>query len=240
MENDHADRKQSGPLLPKFTSKRFKQEQIGKSVPSVDRPSAGDGQAPKEPKKRLRPRRSFSHEKAIKILSLQVRSKIHEQALPENIREALDASGWDLTLASRVLNMSVAKLDDALRQVKIIPRALKELKRLPRLSKEYARLSMEQVEQDILRRNVMYRSDSLDAIHELAMMPLSDQSGLMQVKLAAASRLYQETGDHTVGSEIDVTLRALNDAYHQNAPRIKSIRERTIEFEPEPKLVSDQ
>lgn len=169
---------------------------------------------------------------------------MNEKRLPAKIREALHTCNWDLPLAARTLEMSLTQLDDALRQSKIIPKALsqwkRDLQRLPRLSQEYRRISLERIEEDLLRRHALYRSDAVDAIHALAMMPITDASGLMQVKLAAAVTLYKETGDRTVGSEIDATLRALNDAYHQNAPRIKSIRERTIEFETEPKLIAGE
>ena len=139
-----------------------------------------------------------------------------------------------------MLHVSVAELDDALRTTANLPKILADLKKNPAANPEYAKLSLEQIESDIRRQSILCRAGALQALYELAMMPINASSGQNQVKLAAASRLYQDTGDQLLGTEVDMTLRALNDAYHQNAPRIKSIRERTIEFESEPKLVSDQ
>jgi len=90
----------------------------------------------------------------------------------------------------------------------------------------------------MLRKMELYRMDAIDALRDLAMMPISENALLNQVKYMAACRLagpQQETP--LAPSEIDTTLRELNNAYHSAAPRIKSVRERVITFEQEPALI---
>jgi type II secretory pathway component PulC len=86
---------------------------------------------------------------------------------------------------------------------------------------------------EIVKRMELYHCDGLDAVRHIAMMPI-DQANpyLIEVKLKAAIFLtqYKQAGQVVASGEDDV-LKALNDAYHANAPRIRSIRERTIVFE---------
>jgi hypothetical protein len=103
---------------------------------------------------------------------------------------------------------------------------LKQIRATP----EYERLSQEQVELDIARRLTLYRSDGLDSLHDLATMPITENSAMAQVKLAAAARLAGGVERDQGGSDVAQTLALLNQAYHENAPRIKSVRERVIEF----------
>jgi len=155
-----------------------------------------------------------------------------EKHLPAPIRKALKATGWDLPATARALGMSLVMLDDALQQTRFLPRYMRELAKFPKaIPDEYRRMTLAQIEEDIKRRVVLYRSDALTALHALAMMPIDENSMNNQVKLSAAVRLYAETGEKTVGNEIEGTLRVLNEEYHKVAPRIRSIRERTIEFE---------
>jgi len=152
--------------------------------------------------------------------------------LPAKVQNALKVTAWDLPKAARMLGMSISKLDDALQQTRFLPRYMRELAKFPKaIPDEYRKMTLAQVEEDIARRLVLYRADAMSALHDLAMMPIDENSMNNQVKLQAAVRLYAETGEKTVGNEIEGTLRALNDEYHKVAPRIRSIRERTIEFE---------
>jgi len=61
-------------------------------------------------------------------------------------------------------------------------------------------------------------------------MPVGENSAMAQVKLAAAARLAGGVERDQGGSDVAQTLAALNEAYHRDAPRIKSVRERVIEF----------
>lgn len=147
------------------------------------------------------------------------------------IEHALKAARGDLFVASQMLgHVSVVRLDRAIRvsdRLRTLFLAIQQVKADP----AYDQLTMEQVEMDIERRLTLYRSDALDALHQLATMPIDDNSAQNQVKLAAAARLSGSTVAAGEGSDIENTLRALNDEYHRAAPRIKRVRERIIEFE---------
>jgi len=151
------------------------------------------------------------------------------------IEKALIEARGDLFLASQLLgHVTVTRLDRAIRlsgRLQTAFLAIEEACQDP----EYARRTAEQVEQDVARRLALYRSDGLDALHEIATMPLSENSAQNQVKLAAAARLAGGSESGPQDSGIESTLAALNQAYHQAAPRIKSVRERIITFDtPEP------
>ena len=94
------------------------------------------------------------------------------------------------------------------------------------------------LEEAVSRRMIHYQSDALDALHALAMMPISENSMQNQVKLAAASKLAVAllAPNPTGGADADlqVFLRDLDKQYRATAPRIKSIRERIIAFEHDP------
>jgi len=83
----------------------------------------------------------------------------------------------------------------------------------------------------LARRMKLYRSDALDALHDLAMMPISSNFGQNMVKLQACRTLTGTLPEGQAAPEFDDTLRALNEQYHLAAKRIKSIRERMITFE---------
>lgn len=145
-------------------------------------------------------------------------------------RALIDAKG-DLFLAAQLLgHVTVIRLD---RSIRVSPRlqtvflAIQEAKTDP----EYERRTAECIESGIQRRVSLYRAEGLDALHVLATMPLSDNSAQNQVKLAAATRLASGTESGQQGSEIESTLAILNQSYHAAAPRIRSVRERIIEFD---------
>lgn len=157
--------------------------------------------------------------------------------LPATIRKAIEESDGDLVLASSKLGVAVSRLD---RVIRLAPKLLKfagELKRVDGY-KAYARTSIERVEEDITRRSVLYRSEALDAIRAIAMMPISENSAQNQVKLAAAVRLYGETREAAAGDEIQHVLRVINEDYRTSAPRLKSVREtiREVTFEDRPAI----
>ncbi len=96
-----------------------------------------------------------------------------------------------------------------------------------------------QIQQEIDRRVLLYRAAGLDALHELATMPIDENSAQNQVKLAAAARLAGTSEATGANDGIEETLRELNQSYQQSAPRLRVIRERTtIETIPE-RVVSD-
>lgn len=142
----------------------------------------------------------------------------------ENIRRALlDAQG-DLFIAAQLLgHVTVLKLDRAIRADESLQKtflAIKQVKSLP----EYDRISQEQLEVEVTRRMAVYRADALDSLHELATMPIDKNSAMAQVKLAAASRLAGSAAEKDQGSDLETTLRELNESFHRNAPRLKITR----------------
>ncbi len=99
--------------------------------------------------------------------------------------------------------------------------------------------SDEQIQKAIAERLAIYRVAGLDALHDLATMPLDANSAQNQVKLAAAARLAG-TVEAAGGSGLEEILRELNSQYQKEAPRLRVIRERvTIEQMPPERIVSD-
>lgn len=135
----------------------------------------------------------------------------------------LDAHG-DLFIASQLLgHVTVLKLDRAIRASDRLQNVFLEIKAVVALP-EYDRLSQAQLEKEIARRMTMYRTDALESLHQLATMDTTDNSAMAQVKLAAAARLSGPLGDTAGASDIERTLRELNEQYHLHAPRIKVTR----------------
>jgi hypothetical protein len=100
-----------------------------------------------------------------------------------------------------------------------------------------ARDSEGRLEELVQDRMARYQRDALDALYDLAMMPISENSMQNQVKLTAAAKLAgtlltpDNSGrDHELGK----LLVELNESYQANAPRIRAIRERIVTFEQDP------
>lgn len=154
-----------------------------------------------------------------------------------NIEKAiLDAQG-DLFVASQLLgHVTILKLDRAIRateRLQTVFLTIKEVKALP----EYDRASQERIEQEVARRMTFYRADGLEALHDLATMSIGDNSAMAQVKLAAAARLTGSMGQGETKSDLEQTLRDLNEQYHLNAPRIKLTRTTSIEIGPNERVI---
>ena len=150
------------------------------------------------------------------------------------IKEALEKANGDMHLAAHELGCRVGELDRVIRMSKTLPKFFRSLKRVN--DDKYMSASLTAIENEIVRKTAIYRSEAQDEIYKLATMPVSENSAQNQVKLLAAVKLY-ETGQTSMGREIDGVLAALNDSYHQNAPRIRSVRERIVEFENDPKVI---
>lgn len=146
-----------------------------------------------------------------------------------NIEKCLLEAQGDLFITSQMLgHVTVAKL---LNSIRAVPRlqatflTIQKVKALP----EFDRISQEQLEVEVQRRMTLYRADALDSLHELAMMPIDPNSAMMQVKLSAAARLAAGVNERESSSELETTLRELNDDFHKNARTVKVMRE-TIEI----------
>jgi len=96
----------------------------------------------------------------------------------------------------------------------------------------FDKLTRKQIEDDLASRALVYKSDALDALHDLATMPIDDNSAQNQIKLAAAARLVGPGAEAAHAStDTDAILRQLQEEYHRSAPRIKEIRERIVVME---------
>lgn len=90
-------------------------------------------------------------------------------------------------------------------------------------------------------RMFLYRYDALEALRDLAMMPISDNSMQNNVKYLAASRLLgppQESATPQVSD--DGLLKALNESYQKHSTRIKEVRERIITMESVPAITVER
>jgi hypothetical protein len=110
---------------------------------------------------------------------------------------------------------------------------------LPRPGDRHKGRSETQLAKLVVRRMAEYKVDALEAIYLIATMPISDNSAQNQVKLMAAKVLaFPEGPQAPIDGGIRGALDALNDAYHKDAPRIKSVRERIVTFETEPLAIN--
>lgn len=100
------------------------------------------------------------------------------------------------------------------------------LPRIPKLPEERLNLAIEM-------RMEFYKCAALDALYDLAMMPMPDNSAMAQVKFMAASRLagpLEGVEDRGKGPTFDSVLSDLNKRFHENAPRIREVRERIVTY----------
>ena len=85
----------------------------------------------------------------------------------------------------------------------------------------------------LAKRKELYKCDALDALHDIAMMPITSNALMNQVKFLAAQLLAGPLNEPgmSMPAEGASTLRQLNDEFAKSAQRIRSVRERVIEFE---------
>lgn len=217
----NAKRDEGRSVLPEGEGQGSVAGKGGADLSKVDGASAGNGT----------PTEIVAAQTAAKSEDLKI-----SELIPATIREEIRHARGNLVLASSRLGVSVSRLD---RVLQLAPKILMFAGELQRVSKEkeeknklYLKAHVEQVEEELARRAILYRSEALDAIRDLATMPLSDNSAQNQVKLAAAIRLYGETKEKAIGEEIQATLlQALNKDFHEKAPRLRSIRQTTVTFE---------
>lgn len=155
------------------------------------------------------------------------------QALTEDsINAALIEARGDMFVAAQLLSVTAIRLSRAIAACPALQLVYEELAKL-RASPEAEKMASEHIEQAIRSRLSLYRVSGLDTLHDLATMDHGDNSAMAQVRLAAAARLAGSSDAGTGSGDIADTLRALNDAYQKDAPRIKLVRETlTIENRP--------
>lgn len=155
------------------------------------------------------------------------------QALTEDgIKTALIEARGDIFVAAQLLSVTAIRVKRAIDVSPLLQISLEQLAKL-RASPEAEKLSTERIEEAVRSRLALYRVAGLDALHDLATMPIDENSAQNQVKLAAAARLAGSSDAGPGGGDIADTLRALNDQYQKDAPRIRLVRETlTIEHRP--------
>ncbi len=150
----------------------------------------------------------------------------------QSIKEALIEARGDIFIAGQLLQVTAIRIQRAI-QVSAVLQATQDA--IPKISKG---LPLEQLRDAVEQRLTLYRVVGLDALHDLAAMPIDANSAQNQVKLAAAARLAGETASAGGSGEFEATLRELNQAYQQTAPRLRVIREKTtIETIPAERIV---
>ena len=154
----------------------------------------------------------------------------------EDAKRALIESRGDIFVASQLLGVTTIRLDRAIRLSKVLEFALTESRQAK------SGVTDEDIHEAIERRIALYRVDGLDALHDLATMPIDQNSAQNQVKLAAAARLAGGLEGGATGGEMAETFRDLRELYQKNAPRLRVTRERmTVEVSPSVEnVVSEQ
>jgi hypothetical protein len=148
----------------------------------------------------------------------------------ESVKIALAEAKGDIFLAASTLDCTAHELDGYIRasaELQAFAAAIEKVKVDP----AYSRMSSEQFETRVADLTRAYKVVALDELHDLATMDHKDSAAMAKVKLQAAIAL--RGGEHrSVGDrEIDLALSELNQLYHQNAPRIKEIRQTVIKLE---------
>ncbi len=143
------------------------------------------------------------------------------------MKDALIEARGDIFLASQMLGITALRLN---RAIQVSPTLQATLDATTTSSKG---LSKEALNEAIEHRLGLYRVAGLDALHDIASMPIGENSAMVQVKFAAASRIAGSPEGGAGGGELGEALRSLNALYHEAAPRLRVVRERlSIELSP--------
>ena len=146
-----------------------------------------------------------------------------------NVRSALTEAKGDLYVAACLLEISAWKLDRLIRAdaaLQAFAGAVETVKANP----EYDRMSQAQFASELHRLTAQFAVEGLLVIHEIASSP-ARTAAEKAVRLEAAIALRNGTPNSQGGSEVDLLLRELNQAYQAHAPRIKEIRTTTVVLE---------
>lgn len=151
----------------------------------------------------------------------------------DSAKDALIEARGDIFVASQLLGITVTRLHRAIRSS---PALQATVDAAPALS---VGIPAEKVRAAIEERVQLYRVSGLDALHDLATMPIDQNSAQNQVKLAAAARLAGAV-DAMGGNDSSDILRELRDSYEKSAPRLRVVREKiTIERLPPERVVAE-
>lgn len=145
----------------------------------------------------------------------------------ESIKTALTENKGDLFLTACSLDCTARELDQYIRRSSSLQSFAAAVEKV-KIDPSYSQMSTEQFENQISDLTRAFKIDGLYEIHKLATMDFGDSAALAKVKLDAAMALKGSIG-HSIGnSETEHALAELNVLYHENAPRIKEIRQTVI------------
>lgn len=141
------------------------------------------------------------------------------------MKAALIEARGDIFIASQLLGVTPIRLTRAIQVCQHLQVAMDESR------KAVSGVTREAIEDAISTRVSLYRVVGLDALHDLATMPIDVNSAQNQVKLAAAARLVGETSHGQAGGEMAEAFRELNLAYQEGSKRIRVVRQTLVEIE---------
>lgn len=144
----------------------------------------------------------------------------------KEIEEALIKSRGDILVASKLMRMSVRELDNILRAIPGIPALLGTIEEIKADNPEYSRMSGEWFERQCTRAVSLYRLAALEALNDLATMPMTDKAAMMNVKREAAVNLWGggKDGSTGVAGELTEFFKALDQDYREKKDTVTRIR----------------
>jgi hypothetical protein len=177
--------------------------------------------------------------KTTEIVSAGAREAPPKQAYlnvtEDGMKAALIEARGDIFIASQLLGITAIRLN---RAIQVSPLLQATVDTIPKV---HTGLSKESLNEAIESRLAIYRVAGLDALHDLATMPIDVNSAQNQVKLAAAARLAGSPEAGGAGGEVGEALRSLNQLYQEHAPRLRVVRERlTVEVSPGERDITPQ
>lgn len=145
----------------------------------------------------------------------------------ESIKDALTEAKGDIFLASTALDCTAQELDRYIRASSELQNFAAAIERV-KVDPAYSRMSAEQFENELADLTRAYKVVGVEELHDLATMDPKGSAAMAKVKLQAAIALRGGQQVAAGDREIEHALSELNALYHQNAPRIKEIRQTVI------------
>lgn len=146
------------------------------------------------------------------------------------IKTALTEARGDIFLAASTLDCTAQELDRYVRasaELQAFAAAIEKVKVDP----AYSRMSAEQFEGRVQDLTRAYKVVAIEELHKLTTMDPKGSAAMAKVKLQAAIALRGNQQVAVGDREIEHALAELNQLYHQNAPRIKEIRQTVVKLE---------
>jgi hypothetical protein len=212
----HASRNPGGQDLSGDKAQDGRQGQSGADRAGADGAITGDGQAA-----------DVEKTEGAQGTGAQAGKPAYLTVTETSMQDALKEARGDIFVASQLLGITAIRLNRAIQVSSVLQATMSAIATAEK------GISAEALDDAIAQRLRVYRVVGLDALHDLATMPIDENSAQNQVKLAAAARLAGEAGGGATGGEMGEALRELNQLYHEHAPRLRVVRERvTVEVSP--------